>query len=141
MQVRIRTTVDELRLPTACTEGDWRARFAEFLKKHGIDPMPQDGAVVARINYARWVGSCTCGSSMALHPDWQFAGCLLCGRSWSAVTFPDPETVEAIDAILAQRPTRPAGHILPYPWYSWRPDKTLEQLAEENVRIAAGLRV
>jgi hypothetical protein len=55
---------------------------------------------------------------------------------WEAVTFPDAETLTAIDAVLAERPERP-GHVIPHRFYSWTPDETIEDLEIENLKIAA----
>jgi hypothetical protein len=97
-----------------------------------------DAPLVAHINCARWVTPCPCGSAVPLHPAWQWAGCGDCGLTWTAVTFPDPETLEQIDAVLAEREARP-GHVTPYRFYSWTPGETVDDLRTQNRKLAVAL--
>src|SRR5687767_10716045 len=121
---RIETAIE---VQNVRTEAQYRAKFLVRLKALGIDETPQKDALRAHLNAGRWVTPCVCGSSVALHPLWRFAGCLGCGRSWSTFIFPTRQELDAIDAVLSQRPARP-GHAIPYRFYSWTPGETVADL-------------
>ena len=64
--------------------------------------------------------------------------CADCGRVWTAVTFPDAETLEQIDAVLAEREARP-GHVTPYRFYSWEPGEMVSDLRRQNRKLEVAL--
>lgn len=132
---RIETAVEilTLRPPTLVA---YQTKFRNRLLAMGVREQPQADPLRVHINAGRWATPCVCGSSVASHPEWQWSGCLLCGRSWSTVVFPSAEDLAAIDAVLSKRPAR-RGHQIPYRFYSWQPGETIEDLLRQNARIDA----
>jgi hypothetical protein len=95
--------------------------------------MPQPDELPANIDTGgRWIGFCPCGSAAALHPDWQYAACLSCGREWTVVIFPTAEELAAYDAVLSLRPADPGD---PLRWYAWHYGQTVDDLIYENARF------
>lgn len=134
---RIETAVEilTLRPPTLAA---YQAKFRARLLAMSVSEQPQAGPLHVHINAGRWATPCVCGASVASHPDWPWTGCLLCGRSWTALVFPSAEELAAIDAVLSKRPARP-GHQIPYRFYSWTPGETVADLERQNARIAVAI--
>lgn len=131
MSYGIETAVEILRVRTP-------AQYAAAARLHWaktrVTEQPQADPLLAHINTGRWVTPCDCGSGVALHPDWQYAACFGCGRTWTSVLFPAPADLAAIDAVLAARPVRRTGAVK-RPFYSWVPSDTIEKLAVENAQL------
>ena len=81
----------------------------------------------AFINSGRWICVCDCGNAPSADPAWVMALCFECGKEW-APTFPLPTTLDAIEAVLVQRPIQNRN---------WLPEQTVEDLQAEN--DAAGI--
>lgn len=122
--------LDGLRPQTA---DDYRIGFRRHLLRMERAEWPQEQPLRAGVDCGRWVVNCVCGGGIALHPDWQFAGCFTCGRSWSKIIFPTPEFLAKVDAILRGRPP---GTIRKDPrrFWSWWPEETLDDLRRQNIR-------
>jgi hypothetical protein len=94
--------------------------------------LPQSDPLNASIDTGgRWIGFCPCGSAAALHPEWQYAACLSCGREWTVINFPTAEEFASYDAVLSLRPSDPGD---PLRWYAWHYGQTVDDLIYENAR-------
>lgn len=111
---------------------DYRDGFRRHMMVTNRREKPQSEPLHSGIDCGRWIVNCVCGGGIALHPDWQFAACLTCGRSWSKVIFPTPEFMARLEVIFRQRPPGSIRHD-PRRFWSWWPDETLEQLTAENI--------
>jgi hypothetical protein len=122
---------------------EYRMAFINHLARHGRREQPQPESLKAGIDCGRWVVNCECGSGIALHPDWQFAACLLCGRSWAAVEFPSPVFLIQLEKLFRQRPPGTLSKNVRRFW-SWWPTESLEDIVAENTEngwvIPEGLR-
>jgi hypothetical protein len=113
----------------------YRRGFLEHLKRNGRKEKPQTTTLKAGIDHGRWVTKCPCGGAIALHPQWQFAACLTCGRSWTSIEFPPPELLAKIEAIVTLRARGvSAPHQSPKRFWTWSPEETLEDLRRKNRR-------
>lgn len=131
----IETAADILSVPT---REAYERKFRRHLSRSRKAERPQQATLAAHINTGRWVTPCVCGGGIALHPEWAFAACFDCGRSWTALVFPDAATLRMVDTVLAERFSRP-GHAIPLPFYSWEPGETERDLRKQNIQIAVTL--
>ena len=115
------------------TVDDYRAKFTLHcieitrLTLQTLKEQPQTEPLQAVINHGRWVSSCVCGGGIALHPDWSWAACFDCGRSWSNIVFPEPDVLLSIETVLRLRPQENQ--------WSWNPPESVKDLVAENVRL------
>ena len=102
------------------------------LQELSLVAVPADVQLTAEINYGRWIGRCECGAGVAVHPAWEWAGCLDCGMVYTEIVFPDAKTVRVVVKILNVRPDGPGGqrHLN----RSWLPSETVIDLQRENLR-------
>lgn len=114
------------------SEGDYRRLRETGWRKSGTVEQPQEAPLRAGLDCGVWLAWCACNAGVGIDPRWAFAACS-CGRSWSAIVFPDAELLERIDAVLSLRPPG-SIHKSPTRFYSWHPDETLADLVRENAR-------
>lgn len=133
MTFDLETATDVLDSIRPLTIGDLKKGFKLHLEATHRRERLQAEPLKAGLDCGRWVVNCKCGSGIALHPQWQFAGCFLCGRSWDKVEFPSDEFLAKVIKVLA---CRPAGSIRQNPkrFWSWWPNETIDDLIAENVR-------
>ena len=144
---RLETTIDVLGVPTlrayqvkftktrlAMKNGVSVAsvKVSEDLQELSLVAIPTGVYLVAEINQGRWVGRCECGAGIALHPDWEWAGCFDCGRVYTIFVFPDTETLAAVIRTLSVRPAGRGGQR--HSNRSWLPSETVLDLKYENQR-------
>jgi hypothetical protein len=84
--------------------------------------------LVARIEHGRWIGDCSCGSGVNVHPDWPEARCMGCGAVYPNVVLPAQR--DAVEQALVARPQMAARN--------WHPHETLDQLHAENLEHGIG---
>lgn len=111
---------------------DYRTFFRNHLRAMKRARQPQSTPLRAGLDCGRWVVNCECGGAIALHPEWQYAACLTCGREWTEIIFPTEEFMLQLEKILTMRPP---GRIRKDPrrFWSWWPEETLRDLIVENV--------
>lgn len=94
-----------VRTPTQL-EQKQRAFLVKCAKAVGdppIEPWPASRALVARIEYGRWLGDCDCGSGVAVEPLWAAARCFACGAVYNDVQLPDTEERLNLEYLIATR--------------------------------------
>ena len=103
---------------------------SDNLQELSLVAVPANVRLTAEINYGRWIGRCECGSGVAVHPAWEWAGCLDCGTVYTEIDFPDAETLRAVVQTLSERPGGIGGrrHL----HRSWLPSETVLDLKREN---------
>lgn len=103
------------------------------LKRRKLTERPQREPLRIGLDSGVWLAWCPCGSGVAVRPEWEFAGCINCGRTWTDLRFPEPDLLERIARVLS---LRPAGRInkSAVRFYSWRPDETVDDLVRQNIR-------
>jgi len=105
----------------------YRERVIAKARRVGM-PVQVDGrTLTAYVNEGRWVADCPhCFAGISIHPEWDFAACLECCRTYRSVTL--PVTWPDIEAVLDVRPVR---------YQHWQTRESVEDLERENVE--AGL--
>jgi hypothetical protein len=117
--VAIRSTIryaeDEFRVTNLL---DWLTVLDSRLAAQGIPPAPrplgEDPAappVYARMNHARWLGECECGSAVMLFRQGPWFWCPTCanagtGGKMRPISWPEPAELERVNRDMA---TLPAG--------------------------------
>lgn len=135
MQLDTATQVQDAYKPQS--QSEYRGAFLHHLQRNNRKELPQLEPIYAGIDQGRWVVPCEhCGSGIAFHPQWQFAACFLCGRSWTKVIFPDAAMMQQLESIFLLRPVERQLRGMPPPnqrrYWSWRPWETIADLIAEN---------
>ena len=102
------------------------------LQELSLVAVPATGRLTAEINYGRWIGRCECGAGIAVHPAWDWAGCLDCGTVYTEIVFPDAQTLRAVVQALGVRPDGAGGQR--HQNRSWLSSETVLDLRRENQR-------
>ena len=103
---------------------------SDDLRELALVAVPTHETLKAEINHGRWIGRCACDAGIALHYQWQWAGCFDCGNTYSQIAFPDTRTLAAVIQILGLRPAGKGGRRHRY--RSWLPSETVSDLQREN---------
>jgi len=92
----------------------------------------------AYVNAGRWVADCPhCNSGIAIHPEWTFASCLGCLRTFADIAI--PAEWKEIEAVLVERPMQHQHWLCSAQRTKWvgrglvdMPAETVEELGAEN---------
>ena len=109
-----------------------RVTVSKDLRELSLVAVPTDVRLTAEINDGRWLGRCTCGAGIALHPVWDWAGCFDCGHVFTDIVFPIAVVLKAVVQALSVRPDGPGGQR--HRNRSWLPSETVLDLQRENQR-------
>lgn len=91
-------------------------------------PAPAESLVafVARVDFGRWLGDCTCGDAPVIDPEWSLACCFTCGTIYRTIVMP-AEAADIEAALLAR--AHPINRF-------WFPQETVADLLAENAANA-----
>lgn len=114
------------------TVEDYRALLTARIRARRVKrDLPQPQPLYADIDCGMWSARCECGSGIALHPEWAFAACLNCGKTWTQVVFPAPAVLDEVCRVLDLRPN---GKRSSDRFYSWWHEESVADLIAENQR-------
>lgn len=126
----IQTTVQvlsHLKIRTAADYMAWATRqLAGKNARNGtnITFHVERAAILARIDFGRWIVDCVCGAGIATHPDWPAAPCVDCGAVYTNIVY--PANRGRIEQLLSARPRQRNRF--------WYPTDRLEDLIALNVK-------
>lgn len=108
MAARVRFADVMLRVPTMAA---YLFKHARAVRANGATVEQSQATLVMFISDGRAVANCECGAGVAIHPEWPWAGCFTCGRTYTSITVPD--NWRAIVEALQERPMPTQRHWIP----------------------------